>query len=369
VNQNINVAQSQFWSLAVQHQLARNSILEVAYSGAHGVHLYDVTAGNPIGGAQAYLGASVNCPGTATECLTRPNNQYAAINVRGSGGQSAYAALNVKYQAQNMHNTGLDIITNYTWSHSLDDLSSTFADGSQGGSGYIGNLGYLDPTHPMLDWGSSDFDIAHRIVLSPIWQTPWFKQGRGLMTQLLGGWTASGIYSARTGTPFSVFDFTYNLNGYTGVPRIVPASPITRFKPGSAENVGPNQFQIMTVPGANDLSPFDAALGISDFGPFPADMTGRNSFRSPGAWSFDASVAKNFKLTEQVNLEFRAEAFDFLNHHNLYVNESALSVTNTPGTIGDSLPVIALKGGLNSIALGGNHDERRFGQFALRLSF
>jgi hypothetical protein len=46
-----------------------------------------------------------------------------------------------------------------------------------------------------------------------------------------------------------------------------------------------------------------------------------------------------------------------------------LSVANDPGTIGDPLPVIAEKGGLNSIALGGNHDDRRFGQFSLRISF
>jgi hypothetical protein len=48
------------------------------------------------------------------------------------------------------------------------------------------------------------------------------------------------------------------------------------------------------------------------------------------------------------------------------VDESALSVQNTPGTIGAPLPAIAEKGGLNSIALGLNHEERRFGQFALR---
>ena len=69
------------------------------------------------------------------------------------------------------------------------------------------------------------------------------------------------------------------------------------------------------------------------------------------------------------DLEFRAEAFDLFNHHNLYVNESALSVSNPPGTIGGPISVTALKGGLNSIALGGNHDERRFGQFALQFDF
>jgi len=109
-------------------------------------------------------------------------------------------------------------------------------------------------------------------------------------------------------------------------------------------------------------------LGISDFGPFPADMTRRNAFRGPGAWNTDVAVQKNFKFTERVGLTFRAEGFDVFNHHNLYVNQSALFVANAPG-IGAPIPVIALKGGLNSTALGGNHDERRFGQFSLRLTF
>jgi len=369
VNQNINVAQTQFWSLSLQRQLAGNSYAELSYSGAHGVHLYDITAGNPEGGAQAYLGAPVDCPGTTTVCLTRPNNQYSAINVRGSGGQSAFQSMNIKFQAQDLHHSGLDVIANYTWSHALDDLSSTFADSSQGGSGYIGNLGYLDPTNPMLDWGSSDFDVTNRLVLSPIWQTPWFKHGHGFLEETAGGWTASGIFTARSGTPFSVYDFTYNENGYTGVPRIVPAAPVTHTKAGSPVNVGPNQYQILTIPGANDIAPFSSALGISDFGPFPANMSRRNGFRGPGAWNADASLAKKFKFTEGTDLEFRAEAFDMFNHHNLYVNESVLGVANTPGTIGPPLAVIAQKGGLNTTSLGGNHDERRFGQFSLRLDF
>jgi hypothetical protein len=83
----------------------------------------------------------------------------------------------------------------------------------------------------------------------------------------------------------------------------------------------------------------------------------------------EQTLGKTFSLTEQLKLQVRAEGFDILNHHNYYVNEAALSVDNTPGTIEPPLPVIALKGGLNTIALGGNHDERRFGQFSMRLSF
>ncbi len=384
VNPNINVAQTQFWSLALQRQLARNTILEVSYSGAHGVHLYDIIVGNPIGGAQEFLGAPLitggDCPyenlltGEA-ECLTRPNDQYAGINVRGSGGTSSYNGLNIKLQSQNLHNTGFSIVTNYTWSHSLDDLSSAFSDSSQGGSGYIGNLGYLDSLDPKLDWGSSDFDVRNRIAVAPIWETPWYKEGRDWQRQVLGGWTISSIITARTGTPFSAYDYTYNLNGYAGVARVVPSTPITSYKPSAAVAVGPNEYQIGLVPGANDLEPFNTTLGISDFGPFPANMTRRNAFVGPGAWNTDFAIQKSFKLTERFDLAFRAEAFDLFNHSNLFVEEAGMAVDNlTPdglgcGCIGAPLPIIALKGGLNTIALGGNHDERRFGQFSLRLDF
>jgi hypothetical protein len=375
--------------------VARNTIVAAEYSGAHGVHLYDVILGNPIGGAQEYLGQPLytgtdpsdpldglcntytNPYTGAGECYSRPNSRFAGVNVRGSNGDSSYNSLNLKFQTQNLHDTGLSMVANFTWSHSLDDLSSTFSADSQGGSGYIGNLGYLDPLDPKLDWGSSDFDISKRIVIAPIWELPWFKSGRGVTTEALGGWSLTGVFTARTGVPFSAYDYTYNLNSYGGVPRIVPSTPITSFKATSGPATGPNQFLLNTIPGPNDLAPFNTTLGISDFGPFPSNMIGRNAFRGPGAWNTDMSLGKKFKLTERFGLDFRAEGFNVFNHHNLYVDEPALSEDNLPssgsfagtGVIGPALPIIGLKGGLNTIALGGNHDERRFGQFSLRLNF
>jgi len=368
VNEHINVAQTQFWSLAMERKVARNSLVALEYSGAHGVHLYDIIVGNPIGGAQEFTGTPIDCPGTTTECLSRPASAYAGINVRGSNGTSSYNSLNLKFQTQNLHNTGLSMVTNFTWSHSLDDLSSTFAENAQGGSGYIGNLGYLDPLNPKLDWGSSDFDIGKRLVIAPIWQTPWFKSERGL-GEVLGGWSVTAIFTARTGIPFSAYDYNYNVNGYAGVSRYVPSTPITSYQAISGPAISPNQFLLNTIPGANDLAPYNAATGIDDFGPWPSTMTRRNTFRGPGAWNNEMSLGKNFKLTERFGLDFRAEAFNIFNHHNMYVNETNLVSAGAPGTIGPPLQIIGLKGGLNTIALGGNHDERRFGQFSLRLNF
>jgi outer membrane receptor protein involved in Fe transport len=370
VNQNIATAQTQFVSLALERQVARNTVFALEYAGAHGIHLYDIAASNPLGGGQVYLGD----PFDGTD-FTRPNDQYTGINTRGSNGSSHYSALNVRLQTQNLHNTGLSLVTNYTWSHSTDDLSSTFSDSTGGASNGIGNLGYLDPRHPRLDWGSSDYDIRHRIVISPIWEIPWFKNGTGWRTQVAGGWTVVGLFTARTGVPFSVFDTTNSLNagaGY-GIPRYVPASHIPGYSTGTAhQQTDPstglpiNNFTVLTLP-VPEETPFDAVLGISDFGPYPANMTGRNAFRGPGAWNFDMAVTKSFALTERLKLQFRAEGFNLLNHHNFYVNAVTLDGANFPGA---PVEVTALKGGLGTNNVTGtNHDERRFGQFALRLTF
>ncbi len=224
-----------------------------------------------LGGGQFYLGdpltfsQSPDCP---SSCLNRPNDQYSNVNMCGSMGGSSYNSLNLKFQTQNLHNTGLSLVANYTWAHSLDDISSTFSDSLQGGSGYIGSLGYTDPFHPQLDWGSSDYDVRQRIVVSPIWETPWFKSGRGAATQALGGWSVVGIITARTGTPFSVFDYTDDFNLYT-VQRLTSVTPITQFHVGSPQNVGVNTFTALTIPIPASFAPLDPALGISDFGPFP----------------------------------------------------------------------------------------------------
>ena len=101
MDQNIDVAQTQFWSLAVQHQLAAGTVVEISYSGAKGDHLYDLANVNQVGAGQVYLGDPVvqdavqlrwiwhheQQHGYSAECLTRPDPQYTNINMRGSHGK------------------------------------------------------------------------------------------------------------------------------------------------------------------------------------------------------------------------------------------------------------------------------------------
>ncbi len=379
IDQNIEVAQTQFWSLALQHQFTPGTIVEVAYVGAKGSHLYDLANVNQQGAGQVYLGdpvvqSNLNCANSGmvnintgiAECLTRPNPQYTNINMRGSAAGSFYSGLNLRLQTQDLHRTGLSMTANYTWSHALDELSSTFGDSLQGGSGYIGSLGYTSLADPGLDWGSADYDIRQRLTMAPVWQTPWYKQGSGMKRQAFGGWALSGIYTARGGVPFSVFDYSEDETDYT-VPRLEPATPFYSASVSKKpQMVGTNQFNGLNIPLPKEFVPLSNSLGISDFGPFPTDMMRRNSIRGPGAWNFDASLHKTFPITERVGVEFAADGIDVLNHHNFYVNTTTLDydgATTTP------LFVQEQRGGLGTLATGGNHDERRFGQFSLRATF
>jgi hypothetical protein len=375
MDQNIEVAQTQFWSLALQHQLVAGTVVELGYSGAKAGHLYDLANVNQVGAGQVFLNdpvvqSNANCANSGitnlntgiAECLTRPNPQYTNINMRGSAASSGYNALNVRFQTQNIHNTGLAMAANYTWAHSLDDLSSTFGDSLQGGSGYVGSLGYTSLADPKLDWGSSDFDVRQRLSVAPIWETPWFKHGNGFEREALGGWSLAGIYTARGGVPFSVFDYTSDETYYT-VPRLEPATAFSSYKVSkSPKVVGTNLYNALNVPAPKSSAPLSSTLGISDFGPFPSDMMRRNSLRGPGAWGLDAALHKTFPITERVGMEFSAEGFDLLNHHDYFVNTTTLA---DPG----ATYVEEERGGLGSTAENGNHDQRRYGQFSLRMTF
>src|SRR5262249_16034466 len=151
-------------------------------------------------------------------------------------------------------------------------------------------------------------------------------------------------------------------NGPFGIPRYVPTGTVSSFATQSGVDQGGNVFNLLTLPTANS---FTGLLGVSDFGPYPSNMTARNAFRGPGAWTFDLAVSKAFALTERFRLEFRAEGFNILNHHNMYVNGFNADAENFAGRA----IIQGRKGGLSALADQGNHEEARFGQFALRLNF
>jgi hypothetical protein len=377
VQQNIPTAYVQFWSGAVDYQILKNSVFSLEYTGSKGTHLYDISNLNAGGYGSEFLGDARD--------TNRLNYQYTAINYRGSEGFNLYNGLNVKFQTNNLFNKGLYLNANYTWSHAIDNLSSSFSDGNFGAYG----LGYLDPFNANLDKGNSDYDIRNRFTLSGTWNIPWGNNlSNGFERQALGGWSISPVLNIRSGLPYSIYDCTnLGATGYT-CPRWIPSQAVNQ--DGSASNssaVAPNLFTYLSLPldsNGNVLNNGDAlAVPVCQYldhgGTCLYSNSGlpqghRNAYRGPGYWNFNFVVAKTFKVTERFNMQFRAELYNAFNHSNYYINAGNLDIEPAYDDNGNVIPnsgvqtIQAEKGNPTPIT-GTLPLERRNIQFGLKFNF
>ena len=200
----------------------------------------------------------------------------------------------------------------------MASVSNTFSEAVTG----AGNLGVLDPLNPGLDKGSAEFDVRHRFLVSAIWDVP-FKTSNKMVERLLGGWSLIPNFSARTGSPFSLWDCSNA--GYVLCPRAMYDKPFTA-NYSQTPTANPNEFAYLNA-GTYNSNYANPLAGVSDFGPFPASMSGRNVFKGPGNWNLDFAVHKTFAVTERFKLQLRAEAFNALNHSNLYIVNSNTDVS------------------------------------------
>jgi len=365
IDQKIKTANAPTWNLSIDRRIGRG-VFSVAYAGSHGIHLYDISNINnsPAGGA--YLGDA--------HFANRLNLGYTNMNFRSDHGYSHYDALNLKYGATNLFNKGLAVTANYTWAHSLDNLSSTFTDAAGASQSGLYALGYIDAFNPQLNYGNSDFDVRNRLNASLSWETPWFKSsGNAIARQALGGWGLGTIFSIRSGSPFSIYDCN-NFNSGGSCPQwIAPGKVPTT---GSSSLVGPNTFSYITLPstaGTVDNQGvslgFPTCTGLFHTGctystngqPYPE----RNQYVGPGYWNIDMNFYKTFKITERFGLQFRAEMYNILNHSNQYVQYLNLDVSS----MNVGAPYIVTQKGATFGIAGQPTDERRNIQFGLKLMF
>jgi hypothetical protein len=364
VQQNIPTAYIQFWSGSVDYQVMKNSVVSVEYVGSKGTHEYDIANLNDAGYGKAFLGD--------TRSTNRVNYQYSNMNYRGSHGFNQYNGVNFKFQGNNLFNKGLYLNANYTWSHAIDNLSSTFSDGANGGYA----LGYLDVYNANLNKGNADYDVRNRFVINGTWNVPWGNNtGNKVESQILGGWSLSGIYLVHSGYPYTLYDGTnIGSTGYA-LPFYIPDQPINQH--GSASNstaIGPNSFTYLPVPidpatglpvNAGDARGIASCQYLYHGGACTYSFDGlpqghRNAYSGPSYYNFNIVVGKNFKLTERFNLQFRSEFYNIFNHHNYYIQTGNLDVESGTGFTG----VLAEKGTPYTGA-----DERRNIQFGLKLTF
>jgi hypothetical protein len=313
VNPDIKTAYAHFYSAALERRITEGSTIALEYSGSHGVNQYGIANINRAGSGNYY--ANVPCDPNAGNCTARLlATQYSNINFRTNGGFSDYNALNVRLNVRNIANTGIQLVSNYTWSHAIDTLSDTFSS-----SGNQANLGWLDPFHPEVDKGDAYYDLRHRFTFAAVYEI-----GRGRFNSnafsnyVFGGWSLNPIFTANTGSPYSLYDCT---NASTVCPYAMFTGAVPRGVPSNITATStPNVYKYLDVSKVVDSSYVNAKTGVSDFGPFPKNMIGRNAFRTPGAWNLDFAIHKNIKFSERTALQLRGEFFNVFNHPNLYVN-------------------------------------------------
>ena len=348
--QNIKTAYAHMYSASLEHQFSKNLVVGADYSGSKGVDLYDISVNNRPGYGNVFLGDP--CSYANQDCVDRLNTQYGYINTRGNNAWSYYNGLTFRAKVDNLGNSGLHLSFNYTWSHAIDNLSSTFSDSDTYSNNWGDyNTGLLDPFAPNLNKGNADFDIRQRMVVSAVWDVPGLKSGNRLVSEVLGGWSLAPIFTARTGSPYTLFDCG---NAYTECPMAAFTGPVSTAANGSPSPTGsPNTFTYLTIPSTVDHWT-NSQYFYSDLPPFPNDMTGRNTFRAPGIWNLDMGMYKTFKINERFRLQLRGEMYNLFNHANLYVEGVDTDVSST-----SYIP--AEKGGPS----GG----RRNVQFAMKLMF
>lgn len=301
IDPNFHNAYVQSYNLNIQQQFTNTFGMMIGYFGSKGTHLR--------------LSKNINqiIPGTTTRPIPQVANPIngTMVNLNNvsevtSGGNSNYNALWVT--ATKRLSAGLQFDANYQWSKSLDYNSLN----SQG-------VVIENSLNPRLDYGPSDFDARHRIVVSLLYELP-FKSSR-----LVRGWQLSTINQWQTGNPLTVI--TSGLVSFTGIANIRPdvTGPIATTGNPSQWFANPTVFVSPTVG------------GVSHFG-----NLGRNSIYGPGFADTDFSIKKTTKITERFSHEFRFEAFDLFNHPNLgqpgrfFGSSSFGKILNTRFPTGDS---------------------------------
>lgn len=292
VASNYHTPYTQQWSFGISSQVATDWAVEANYVGSAGTHL----------GQIHYYGNQPR-PGVGPLQPRRPYPDFNVLQQTSTDAVSNYNSLQVKVQKRT--SKGSTLLVSYTLGHGIDD-----GEGNEGfGGGNGGNCCPQDDNNRSAERARSYTDARHRIVASYVYELPFgagksFLNRAGWTDQVVGGWEISGITALMSGFPITIFaDQDYSNTGSNN-------SRPDRICNGAGDKTrllwfDPNCFTVADLSTA--LSSGNPRFGNSN----------RNILDGPGRFTWDGAMLKTFPLTERFRLQFRAEAFGFLNHANL----------------------------------------------------
>ena len=321
---HLRLPYAQDWNFTVEHGFGQGWLLDVGYVGTKGNKLPRFIESDPavlcstlpageqascISGEQQdvnlyrpYSGCSPASPDTCN---------YGSIGLISGITNSNYNALQTTLRKRLGH--GLAFLVSYTYSKTLDDVSSFNITGSAPTLVAGENDLAQNPWDLRAEYGRSLFDARQRLVFSYQWELPFWKHSQTWYQRALGNWELNGIVSASTGTPFTVYD--------SSDPSLQGQSPeISGFVGDRPNLVGNPNDGPKTASEWFNTGAFQQNTQLGTFG-----NAGRNIVQAAGVSEWDCGVSKNFRLAESATLQFRGEFFNFLNRVNFGVPNDDIS--------------------------------------------
>jgi hypothetical protein len=304
------VANSNYWqwNVAVEREIIRNTVIEVAYVGSKGLDLFGQTNLNEVPPQNRLAYSQTGNP------ALRPLNGIAGI---GDGNvalwqhnrTSIYHSLQTSLVSR--FGQGSQVSLAYTWAKLI--ANTGVANGEGGGLSQFS--AYTDSTQPNLDRSRGGNDRTHVFSGSLILALPKLEDKSPFVKNAFGDWELAAIVQAGTGYPITVA--TGGIPGLSG-------NGSTASGTGSGATLSrPNTVagQSCTLNGSDPtlwLNP--AAWTLNGYQIGTNGNTGRFTCNGPGSFEADASIYKNFKLGRRVKLQLRLEVYNVFNTVNFLSN-------------------------------------------------
>ncbi len=191
---------------------------------------------------------------------------------------------------------GLTASAHYTWGKALATENGDIGGYYQG----IADVRVQDFFNLRAERGPADGDITHYFAADALYDLPRLSASPGLVRHTLGGWQASGLFSAATGQPLLILQGGAR---ETSRPDYVGGNPLLSDYRQTLQYLNVAAFSKIPIGTASGRTIRPGNLGSG-------------AVRGPGYWNLDFSLAKNFALTEAMGFQIRMDAFNFLNHTN-----------------------------------------------------
>jgi hypothetical protein len=324
--QNFKLGVTESWNLSIEHQFGRNLVVRGAYVGSESYHQADVIDQNP-----GICGTVLTTP-TGEQCsngggngsrITFPN--FFQILQENSNGTANYQAVQLGVEQHLNH--GLQFQSNFTWSKTIDTISS-------------GNVSFGPPLLPnpfdlRYNRGISALNVPFVWVSNLVYTSPALNDKNQLIRQVLGSWELSGIVTLQSGFPFTI-------NGGNG------SNNSDAQQGGDRGDIVPGQaFDVRQGGQANWLAHYFNPLAFTANAVGTFGDSGKNMFQGPPIKTIDAAIAKNWTMFERYHLQFRWEMFNAFNHPNFGNPDSNATDGNSFGQITSlQLPMRVMQAGL-----------------------